>query len=74
MSGSHHVWVKLPDGTRSCADYREPIVKAMRAYNRRVSTKKDPDPRDVAAIRDWHEAWSEQVAQCITGSCGHKVS
>ena len=74
MSGSHHIWCHLPNGPVVVADYREPVIRAMRRTNDlMVVWRKPPRPSDVAAILAWYQDHAVQSANCQAGSCGHTV-
>lgn len=75
-----HIVVKLPDGRHVWADYRDPIVPAMRRYLQAVCvTHTDPRARDVADIGAWLETHATQSAACEdycysrTRTCGHDL-
>jgi len=70
----HHVVVRLPDGRRAVADWREGIVATMRDIHAQVADAANPD--DIQAVTDWLDAHARQSQRCddalATGaSCGH---
>lgn len=70
---SHHVIVRLPDGRLAVADYREPVVRAMREINRwAMGGRKGPMPPDAAAaVAAWLDKHGDEVKQCAGGKCAH---
>jgi len=50
---SHVVRVRLPDGRIAEADYREPVVKAMRRVLAARSNGRDGTAADYAPIAAW---------------------
>jgi hypothetical protein len=68
----HHVHVQLPDGPHVCADYREPVIPAMRRYLVMTAMKKEPAREtDVTEIRVWWAGHAQQSELCRLGRCHH---
>lgn len=69
----HHVSVRVPDGRDACADWRDPIVKAMRRINKALSEFREPPADALAEVTRWLDANSERSAACIAAgySCTH---
>jgi hypothetical protein len=68
--------IRLPDGRIACADYREPVVKAMRKANDALSTGKLAAPETYATVAKWLDANGAQSALCHAAigraaECGH---
>jgi hypothetical protein len=73
-TGRHHVVVHIPGHPAVWADYREPVVPAMRRWNRLVvSEHKPPRPSDVQAILSWYAENAVMSANCQRGVCAHEV-
>ena len=72
-----HVAVRLPDGREAVADYRDPVVPAMRKINQALSRCLRPDPGLYGPIAAWLDTHREQSAVCHAGlspaglPCGH---
>lgn len=74
MTGSHHIWCHLPGGPVVVADYREPVITAMRRVNKRVVVdREDPKPSDVEAIMAFYQRNAVMVENCRAGVCDHRV-
>ena len=73
----YHVIVMLPDGRVACADWEEPVTKAMHSVNRALSSGRPGSPEDYAAIGAWLDSHEEESAKCRAGIardgpfCGH---
>ena len=50
---SHVVAVRLPDGRRAVADYRDPIVTVMRRVNKRLMAGQRGTDEDYRLIGAW---------------------
>ena len=72
-----HVVIRLPDDRIACADYREPVVKAMRKINSALGQGREPDWADYITVAEWLDEYAEQSAVCHAGlspsglPCGH---
>lgn len=73
----HHVVIHLPDDRIACADYREPVVRAMRKINEALSRGRMPDAVLYEPVAAWLDGHREQSAVCHAGlspaalPCGH---
>lgn len=69
----HHVHILFPCGLRVVADYREPVVRAMRRYHREVSMDHKWPPRldDVEKILAWYADNAAQSELCYYHQCNH---
>lgn len=73
--GSHHIWCRLPGGPVVVADYREPVITAMRRVNKRVVVDhEDPRPSDLARIMAFYREHAVMIENCKAGTCGHTVA
>lgn len=69
-----HVHVKVGE-LDATADFRDPIVKPMRAILHATAIRhEDPNPRDVAAVTKWLELHMQESADCAAGRCAHDLA
>jgi len=69
----HHIYVALPDGQQVVANWQDlDAVRAMRRYLLATVEGREPQPQDVAAIRQWYASNKEQSRLCASGRCDHQ--